>query len=83
MTTKDKRQMSKEVSEQYINIYSGILFNNQKFEEGKEENIIYKFDCLQFITLKEKYNIEEIAGKGSDFNRAKRLLHYFAPKLTH
>lgn len=27
--------------------------------------------------------MEKIAGKGSDFIRAKRLLHYLAPRLTH
>ena len=72
-----------DLSQQTLEIYAGILFNNQTFIQGNNDEIIYNFNCPEFITLKEKYNLEKIAGKGTDFIRAKRLLHYLAPRLTH
>ncbi len=83
MTKKEMKQIKNEVSKRIIDIYSGILFNNQKFEEGNNKEIIYNFDCPEFVALKEKYNLEEIAGKGSDYEKAKKLLHYLAQRLTH
>ena len=83
ITKKEQKQIQKEVSEQSLSIFSGILFNNQLFKDGNNEKITYNFNCPEFITLKEKYNLEKIAGKGTDFIRAKRLLHYLAPRLTH
>ena len=71
------------IAQQMIDVYCGILFNNQEFESGNDEEIIYEFDCPEFEELRSKYNLVEIAGKGSDFARAKRLLHYLAPRLTH
>lgn len=79
MTKKEKREAAKE----QLYIYSGILFHNRKFAEGKEEAISYDFSCPEFAQLREKYDLETIAGKGSDFVKAKRLLHYLAPRLTH
>lgn len=64
-------------------IYSGILFNNQCFEAGQEGEITYRFDCPEYTELKEKYDLEKIAGSGSDFERARRLLFHFAPRLAH
>lgn len=79
MTKKEKL----EIAEEQLYIYSGILFHNQKFVEGKEETISYDFSCPEFAQLREKYELEKIGGKGGDFVRAKRLLHYLAPRLTH
>ena len=72
-----------EASEEKLRIYSGILFHNQDFAEGNDASISYDFDCPEYSELKEKYGLEKIAGRGSDFVRAKRLLHYLAPRLTH
>ena len=77
------KKEQKEVSQQLLDVFSGILFNNQKFDTGNTKEIIYNFECHEFTILKEKYKLEEIAGKGSDFKKAKRLLHYLAPRLTH
>ena len=74
---------SLEIYKQHFDIYSGILFNNQIFEGDNTEEIIYEFDCPEFEELRSKYDLVKIAGKGSDFIRAKRLLHYLAPKLAH
>lgn len=77
------RKEMQEIAQQMLDVYCGILFNNQEFESGNDEEIIYEFDCPEFEELRSKYNLVEIAGKGSDFARAKRLLHYLAPRLTH
>ena len=79
MTQKERLAMAEE--EMYI--YSGILFHNQNFAEGNREQIQYDFSCPEFVELKEKYALEKIAGRGSDFQRSKRLLHYLAPRLAH
>lgn len=66
-----------------LDIYRGILFNHQKFESGNAQEMIYEFDCPEYVELRNKYDLVNIAGKGSDVVRAKRLLHYLAPRLTH
>ena len=77
-----KKEMQ-EIAQQMLDVYSGILFHHQDFETGNEEDVIYEFDCPEFDELRTKYNLVKIAGNGSDFARAKRLLHYLAPRLTH
>lgn len=64
-------------------IFSGIVSNNPFDEGGLDCDIVYNFECQEFEVLKEKYDLVKIAGKGSDFSKAKRLLHYLTPKLTH
>lgn len=76
-----KEQQNK--AQQMLDVYSGILFHNQEFESGNVQDIIYEFDCPEFEELRNKYDLIKVAGKGSDFMRAKRLLHYLAPRLTH
>ena len=77
------RKEMQEIAQQMLGVYSGTLFHNQEFENGDADEIIYEFDCPEYEELRNKYNLVEIAGKGSDFARAKRLLHYLAPRLTH
>lgn len=79
MTKKEKLS----IADDLLNIYSGILFNNQNFENQINKPIKYDFDCIEYQELIEKYELDKIAGRGSSFNRAKRLLHYLAPKLKH
>lgn len=66
-----------------FNIYSGILFNYPDFQPGLDADITYDFDCPEYQTLREKYGLDKLAGKGGAFERARRLLHHFAPRLTH
>ena len=79
MTKKEMQQ----IIHQMLNVYRGILFHHLKFEEGKHEDFIYEFDCPEFEELRNRYHLVKIAGNGSDFVRAKRLLHYLATRLTH
>ena len=76
-------QEALETHRQLFDIYSGILFNNQAFSSGKQESISYVFDCPEYKTLMEKYHIEQIAGEGTAFQRAERLLHWMSPRLKH
>ena len=40
-------------------------------------------DCPEYADLLKKYPFEKIAGKGTDLQRAIRVLKYLSPKLTH
>ena len=62
---------------------AGILRNNLEFADGEELTISYDFDNDDYDMLIEKYKIAEIAGEGSEFDRAVRLMDEFAPRLTH
>ena len=77
------KKETQEIAQQMLNVYSGILFQNQEFESGNTEENIYEFECAEFKELRSKYDLAKIAGEGSDFVRAKRLLHYLSPRLTH
>lgn len=77
------RKEMQEIAQQMLDVYSGTLFHNQEFENGNTDEVIYEFDCPEYEELRNKYNLVKIAGNGSDFVRAKRLLHYLAPRLTH
>ena len=77
------RKEMQENAQQLLDIYSGVLFHNQAFEDGNADDIIYEFDCPEFEELRRKYDLVKLAGTGSDLDRAKRLLHYLAPRLTH
>ena len=86
MTRKEMRELieeRKEIIQQMTVLYSGILFHNQDFASDEKSVITYHFECPEFAILREKYGLEKTAGSGSDFSRAKRLLHYFAPRLAH
>ena len=84
MTKKELKQIQNEVAQQSLGIYAGILFNNQIFIEGNDDEIVYNFDCPELITLKEKYNLEEIAGKGTDFKKAKVIVKAVnTPTIIH
>lgn len=76
-------QENQQVQEQLFDIYSGILFNNREFAPGERTELIYSFDCPEYKTLIGKYHIDEIAGDGTPFQRAERLMRWMAPKLTH
>ena len=80
MTDQENLQIQKNL----FDIYSGILFNNQEFaSSGEMGEITYDFHCPEYKTLIEKYGIDKIAGEGTAFERAERLLHWMSPRLTH
>ncbi len=62
---------------------SGILRNNLDFAEGKDIDFSYDFDNDDYSVLISTYDIDEIAGNGTEFEKALRLMNEFAPRLTH
>jgi len=77
-------QENLQVQQNLFDIYSGILFNNQEFaDSGEKAEITYDFGCPEYQTLIEKYGIDKIAGEGTAFQRAERLLHWMSPRLKH
>lgn len=79
MTDQENLQIQKNL----FDIYSGILFNNQEFAPGEKAEITYDFNCPEYKTLIERYGIDKIAGEGTAFQRAERLLHWMSPRLKH
>ena len=77
--------MTKEqqMARQMLDVYRGILFQNPRFQEGDREEITCRFDCPEFEELRSRYDLVSVAGVGSDFERAKRLLHFLALRLAH
>lgn len=73
----------KEVLDEKLDIYRGILSNNPDLPDIPENEITYDFSCPQFEELKKFYRLEEIAGKGTSFERAVKILRFFAPRLRH
>ena len=75
--------MNFEETEDLYNVYRGILRNNRSFQPGKSTAVEYRMDCPEYADLLKKYPFEKIAGKGTDQQRAIRVLKYLSPKLTH
>lgn len=69
--------------EQIYTMESGILLNNLEFRNGKEIEITYDFSNEKYEELINTYNIDKIAGDGTEFERVLRLMNEFAPRLTH
>lgn len=62
---------------------AGILRNNLEFRDGEDYELTYDFNNELYSDLKSKYGIEKIAGNGTEFERALRLMDEFAPRLKH
>lgn len=69
--------------EQLRNVYWGILNNYSTFSENAEAHFTYDLQAPEFAKLRGLYALESIAKTGTSFEKAKRLLHYFASRLTH
>ncbi|MEG0894454.1 MAG: transglutaminase domain-containing protein [Oscillospiraceae bacterium] len=62
---------------------SGILYNNLEFSEGKDITLTYDFTNSKYEELLSKYNVVDIAGNGSQFEKAKNLVNEFSARLKH
>ena len=62
---------------------AGILRNNLEFAAGEDIDFIYDFDNDDYSVLISDYGIDNIAGEGSELEKALRLMDEFAPRLTH
>ena len=68
---------------QLKDLYLGILCNYPEFAQEKDAHLQYDFAATEWKELRSAYALENIAKTGSSFEKAKRPLHYFAPRLTH
>lgn len=62
---------------------SGILRNNLDFAQGAPHTFTYDMTDSEYPQLNDLYHIDTIAGGGSEFDRALRLMDAFAPRLHH
>lgn len=69
--------------EQVYIMESGILRNNLTFRDGNDLEFAYDFSHADYAVLLSKYGIGTIAGSGSEFDRAMRLMDEFSSRLTH
>lgn len=62
---------------------AGILRRNLAFAEGEDVLFSYDFTHSDYAVLISRYGIDAIAGSGTEFEKALRLMNEFAPRLTH
>lgn len=74
---------TRDVDRRFLKLYSGILFNAREFVGGETVDTFFHFGCPEFAVLKERYPIEEVAGRGSAFRRALRLTQWLSEHLSH
>lgn len=65
------------------NMESGIIYNALDFRPGQDYALSYDFENREYAQLIEQYRIEETAGEGSEFERARSLMNEFSGRLTH
>lgn len=70
------------IEEIYV-MEAGILRNNLEFQDGTNYKPQYDFSHEDYEILKSKYQIENTAKDGTEFERALRLMNEYAPRLTH
>jgi hypothetical protein len=62
---------------------SGILINNLAMRQENDVALQYNFEHEDYAKLILQYQIDQIAGQGSEWERAARLMNTFAPRLRH
>lgn len=70
-------------TDQIYTMEAGILRNNLELSDGVDLTFSYDFENEEYPVLIEQYKINEIAGEGTEFQKALRLMDEFAPRLTH
>ena len=70
-------------SDQIYTMEAGILRNNLEMRQAGDMDVVYDFHHDDYAMLIERYEIDHIAGEGSEFERALRLMDEFAPRLHH
>lgn len=62
---------------------SGILSNNLEFADGEDFEFSYDFINDEYQLLIEEYGIDSVAGKGTEFEKALRLMNEYSSRLKH
>lgn len=61
----------------------GILRNSEEFRDGEDVVFSYDFDNESYGSLLETYHIRDTAGEGSEFVKAKNLMHEYSGRINH
>lgn len=69
--------------QEIYNMESGIIKGASEFQDGEDYKITYDFDNAEYPKLLKRYEIENIAGNGSEFEKAKALMNEFSGRLAH
>lgn len=64
-------------------VETGILQNHLEFRPGTDYEITYDFENEEYPILMEQYDLEKLAGEGSEFEQAFNLMNEFGPRLSH
>ena len=75
--------MTNQEKDMIRNLYRGILNNYPDFTGTASAQMKYDLDAPEWEALRRDYDLERIAKKGTSLERAKRLLHYLAPRMKH
>ena len=78
-----KEQESEVLATDAYTMETGILDRAANMYDGDDFAFTYDFNSADYAVLREKYDIEKIAGEGTEFERAARLMDEFAPRLRH
>ena len=61
----------------------GVINAHESFREGEDYSFIYDLDNEEYPELLSKYNVAEIAGNGSEFEKALNLMNEYSGRLRH
>lgn len=72
-----------ETDEQVYIMEAGIIRSNLEFAQGENVVLEYDFGNEEYAQLVESYKINEVAGDGSEFEKALNLMNEFSARLYH
>ena len=62
---------------------AGILTAHETFMPGEIITFSYDMENEEYPLLRKEYNVEKLAGEGSEWQKAARLMDAYAGRLTH
>ncbi len=69
--------------DEVYNMACGIIQNCRAIRDGVEDLITYDFNDPEYAELLDKYDLVNMAGDGSEFDKALRLMDNFSGRLKH
>ena len=79
----EEQDQEEQLLQAFFNYAKGALWQFRAFRAERGDSLCYVFDCPEYDELRKTYRLEEIAGQGDDFSRARNLLSHFAPRMAH
>lgn len=62
---------------------AGVLLSCLDLRDGEDHSFTYDFNHDSYAVLKEQYDLESIAGNGSELEKALNLMDEYSGRLTH